>query len=71
LLKRAQCGKSLWRGRLSTVDLLVLTSLGQLLLHWKYYKRFLFKKTSYLNEEYNCTEPSPRLVFRAQSNVFS
>jgi hypothetical protein len=39
-----------------------LTSLYQLVkissfLNWKYYIRFY--KTSYLNEEVNCTEPSP------------
>jgi hypothetical protein len=48
----------LLKGRLSTVDLLVLTSLDQLLLivqtHYLH-----FYKTSYPNEEVNCTEPSP------------
>jgi hypothetical protein len=43
--------ESLLRGRLSTVDLLVLTSLDQ-------FFDLLFYKTSYLNEEVNCTEPS-------------
>jgi hypothetical protein len=46
-----------WRGRLSTVDLLVLTSLDQLLLILQTF--FLFYKTSYLIEEVNHTEPSP------------
>jgi hypothetical protein len=39
-------------GRLSTVDLLVLTSLDQLLYYLPFYK------TNNLNEEVNCTEPS-------------
>jgi hypothetical protein len=43
-------------GLISTVDLLVLTSLGQLLLILKVL--FIYK-TSYLNEEVNCTKPSP------------
>jgi hypothetical protein len=43
-------------GRLSTVDLLALTSLDQLLLTQQI---LFFYKTSYLNEEVNCTEPSP------------
>ncbi len=34
------------RGRISTVDLLVLTSLDQLLLYWKYYLPFLKNKLS-------------------------
>jgi len=46
-----------WRGMLSTIDLLALTSLYQLLLILK--KLLTFKKTSYLNEEVNRTEPSP------------
>jgi len=50
-------GNPYGRGRLSTVDLLVLTSLDKLLFILKYY--FPFYKTSYLNEEVNCTEPSP------------
>jgi hypothetical protein len=44
-------------GRLSTVDLLVLTSLDQLLLIVDII--YLLYKTSYFNEEVNCTEPSP------------
>ncbi len=56
VLKRA--GKSYWRGRLSTVDLLVLTSLDQLLFAVMIFF-YLCYKTSYLNEEVNCTEPSP------------
>ncbi len=42
----------LLKGRLSTFDLLVLTSLDQLLLTLQ-----TLHKTSYLNEEVNCTEP--------------
>ncbi len=50
-------GTSCWRGRLNTVDLLVLTSLEHLLLIVKILLSFY--KTSYHNEEVNCTEPSP------------
>jgi hypothetical protein len=50
-------GNSKRRGRLSTVELLVLTSFSA---HF-YIENiiFLFTKTSYLNEEVNCTEPAP------------
>jgi len=49
-------GNPCWRGRLSTADLLVPTSLDQLLSKLKItYLRF---KSSYLNEEVNCTDPS-------------
>ncbi len=54
-LSRDQPGKPYLRGRLSTVDLLVLTCLDQLLFILK----ILFNKTSYLYEEVNRTEPSP------------
>ncbi len=57
---RVCSGKPYWKGRLSTVDLLVLASLDQLIFYWKYY--LLFYKTSYLNEEVNCTEPSSSSV---------
>ncbi len=50
-------GKSYLGGRFSTVDLLVLTSLDQFVSKLKILF-FLFYKTSYLNEEVNCTEPS-------------
>jgi hypothetical protein len=50
-------GNPCCRGRLSTVDLLVLTSLDQLLFYWKYLT--FFQKTSYPNQEVNGTEPSP------------
>jgi len=50
-------GKSYWRGKLSTVDLLVLTCEDQLLFIANII--FIFKKTCYLNEEVKCTEPSP------------
>jgi hypothetical protein len=49
--------KSYCRGRHSTVDLLVLTNLYQLLSILKIL--FTFFKTSYLNEEVNLSEPSP------------
>ncbi len=57
-------GKSYWRGGLSTVDLLVLTSLDSLLCFLKILLTFLYKK-SFLVEEINCTEPSSQLVFPA------
>ncbi len=50
-------GKPYWIGSISTVDLLVLTSLDQLL--FKLTLNFLFYKATFLNEEVNCTEPSP------------
>jgi len=50
-------GKPCWRGTLSTVDLLVLTNLDQLLLIMQ--ALFIFNKTSCLNEEVKCTEISP------------
>ncbi len=53
----AEPGKSYWGGRLSTVGLLVLTSWDQLIFTLKILFSFLYK-TSYLNEEINCTEPS-------------
>ncbi len=63
--------KSYWRGRLSTVDLLVLTSLDQ--IYWKCYLPFY--KTIYLNEVVNCTEPSPSVILPwlkcfAPTNIF-
>jgi hypothetical protein len=39
-IQNETAGKSYWRGRLSTVDLLVLTGLDQLLLYWKCYLLF-------------------------------
>jgi hypothetical protein len=54
-------GKSYGRGRLSTVD---LHGLDQLLCKLKIV--FAYFKTSYLNEEVNCTEPSLKLVFLAK-----
>jgi hypothetical protein len=54
----------LLRGRLSTINLLELTSLDELVYKFKFKLFiFLFFKTSYLNEEVNCTELSPQLVF--------
>jgi hypothetical protein len=53
-----RAGKSYWGGRLNTIDLLLLTSLDQLIFMLKILFQF-FYKTSYLNEEVNCTEPSP------------
>ncbi len=50
-------GNTKLRGRLSTVDLLVLTSLVQHLFILKVLRTFY--KTTYLNEEVNCTEPPP------------
>jgi hypothetical protein len=45
-------------GSVFTVNLLVLASLDQLVFILKFLITF-FYKTSYLNEEVNCTEPSP------------
>ncbi len=56
LLVLLKPGKSFWKGRLSTVDLFVLTSLDQ--LHLTLQTLFTFHKTSYLNEEVNHTGPS-------------
>ncbi len=53
-----QKGKSYWAGRLSTVDLLVLTSLDQRIFKLKILFSF-FCKTGILKEEVTCTEPSP------------
>jgi hypothetical protein len=52
-----KAGKSYWRGRLSTVDLLVITSLDEHL----YIENMIYflNKTTNLNEEVNCTESSP------------
>ncbi len=50
-MERLKPGKSYWRGRLSTADLLVPVSLDELFK--KYYLH-----SSYLNEEVNCTQPS-------------
>ncbi len=54
------------KGRLSTFDLLVLTSLNQFL----FIKNIIliFYQISDLIEEVNCTQPSPQLVFLAQSD---
>jgi len=57
-LFRGKAGKSFWRGRLSTVDLLVLTSLDQILILLEILFTF-FYKTSYPTEEINCTQPAP------------
>ncbi len=48
-------GNTNWRGRIGTVDLLVLTCLDQLLLILSIIFTFLM---SYHNEEVICTEPS-------------
>jgi hypothetical protein len=52
-----KAGKSYLRGRVSTVDLLVLASLDQLLVILKYYLRLLQNGLS--EEEVNGTELSP------------
>ncbi len=57
----------LLKGRLSTVDLLVLTSLYQMLLIMQTLFTF-FNKTSYLEEEVNCTESSPSVRVPSISN---
>ncbi len=55
--KKGYPAKPYSRGRLSTFCLFVLSSLDRLLFIWKYV--YIFYKTSYLNEEVNCTEFSP------------
>ncbi len=57
-------GKSHRRERLSTVDLLVLTTLHRLLFIVKILFA-LFKKTSYLNKEANGTKPTAIDIFPA------
>ncbi len=54
---KARPGNPYWRERFSTVDLLVQTSLDQLLLRLKTLFTFLLNKL--FNEEVNCTEPPP------------
>ena len=51
-------GNTYQRGRICTIDLLILTSLDQLLLILKLWF-ILFYWTNYLNEVVKCTEPSP------------
>jgi hypothetical protein len=58
-------GKSNWIGRHSTVDLLVLNSLNQLLLLML--TLLTFSQNSRLNEEINCTE----LLFPAAAILLS
>jgi hypothetical protein len=58
----------LLKGRLCTIDLLVL-SLDQLLFILKILFA-IFKTTSYLNEEVNCTEPSSSVSIPAYSDHF-
>jgi hypothetical protein len=55
-LKYDESGKAYWSGRVSTVDLLIITRLDQ---HLFMLKTNPFCKTTYLNEEVNGTEPSP------------
>ncbi len=55
-------GKSCWRGRLSTIDLLALTSLDHSFFIFKMLF-FYFYKTTYLKKEVNGTEPSPLISF--------
>jgi len=52
-------GNPYWRGRISTIELLILTSSNQLLFVLKLCIYNLFYETSYLNKEVNCTEPFP------------
>ncbi len=69
LFRPTHARKSYWRGRFSTVDLLLLIDIDLLLLHWSI--NCLFYKTSYLNEEVNCTEPFPQLVFPGVTDALS
>ncbi len=54
-------GNTNWKGRLSAVGFLELTSLDQLLLILA--TSFTFYRTSHINKEVNCTEPSPSVSF--------
>ncbi len=65
-INRCRAGSPHWRGRLSTVDLLALTSLDNLLLIMQ--TLFSFYKICYLNEEVNGTEPPLQLGFPAERN---
>ncbi len=49
-------GNTYWRGRLSTVNLLVLTTLGQVLLTLQ---NVMYVFIKCLNEEVNCAESFP------------
>ncbi len=51
-------GKPYWKGRISTVDLLLLTSSDRLLTILNLYFS-IFYRTTFLNKEVNRTEPSP------------
>ncbi len=53
----ALAGKSCYRGMLTTVDLLALTSLDQLLLHWKCFFTFLQNKLPYLGGQLHWAFP--------------
>ncbi len=53
----SEAGNPCWKGRISTVDLLVITSSDYLILLQTCF--FLYCKTSCLSEEVNCTELSP------------
>jgi hypothetical protein len=50
--------EALLKGRISTVDLLVLTGSDQLIFMLKLYF-FFFYKTTYLNEKVNLSQTSP------------
>ncbi len=64
----SRSGNPYWKGRLSTADLLVLTSLDPLLSILKTLFTF-FYKTCYLNEEVNCTEPLPSVSVPCLDNA--
>ncbi len=61
-------GNPCWNGRISTIDFLVLTLWDQLLFILTLYFSFL---QSNLNEEVNCTEPSPLVRFHCLSITLS
>jgi hypothetical protein len=69
LKKNPDTGKSYRKGRFSTNDLHVLTSLDQ--LHFILRILLPFYNTSYTDEEINCTEPSRPLVFPARTILSS
>jgi hypothetical protein len=64
----ADTGKSYWRGRLSTVDLLVLSSLDQLLLKLKLLYAYLTKQAT-LMRRLTVLSLLPQLVFPADKSL--
>ncbi len=55
-------GKSYWTGRISTVDLLVLTCLNLHFLNWKYYLPFFSKQAALMRRPTVLSFPSTLVV---------